>query len=85
MRAWGKIKTQDTIKDDFVLDATDFASALETICTCFNLSKPIVCSKHLKEIEAFSRTVFYEDDFVEPVDFDTLEIEIIGDKKKDEN
>ena len=81
MRIWGKIKIEDRIQKDLTLDATGFAMAVEAVCTSFDLSKPIICAKHHAEIKNFSRTVFYADDFVESVDFETLEIEIIGDKK----
>lgn len=81
MRIWGKIKIEDRIQKDVTLDATGLATAVEAVCTSFDLSKPIICAKHHAEIKNFSRTVFYTDDFVESVDFETLEIEIIGDKK----
>lgn len=83
MRYWGKIKIEDRMKRDTVTEATDFVSALSAVCDAFDLSKPIICAKHHAEIKSFSRTVFFPDDFVESVDFDTLEIEVIGKKKKD--
>lgn len=83
MRFWGKIKIEDIMKNDVVLEEKDFLSALSAICARLDLSKPIICAKHHSEMKLFSRTVFYPDDFVESVDFDTLEIEIIGKKKKD--
>ena len=82
MRVWGKIKTEDIIKQDVTLEAISFEAAADAVCTAFDLSKPIICAKHLSEIKAFSRTVFFADDFVDAVSFDTLEIEIIGDRKK---
>lgn len=81
LKVWGKIKIEDTINRDITLEAINFKAGLDAVCTAFDLSKPIICAKHLSEIEAFSRTVFYTDDFVDTVFFDTLEIEIIGDKK----
>ena len=83
MRYWGKIKIEDRIQKDLTVEEKDFLSALSAICDSLDLSKPIVCAKHRTEIKSFSRTVFYPDDFVESVDFDTLEIEVIGKKKKD--
>jgi hypothetical protein len=82
MRYWAKIKTEDIIIAHTTVDATDFTAALITVCNAFDLSKPIVCEKHKAEISNFSRTVFYTDDFVDTVSFDTLEIEIISKKKK---
>jgi len=85
MRVWGKKKTEDIIIADITFDAADFSAALEAVCSHFDLSKPIVCAKHFDEIKTFSRTVFYQDDFVESISFETLEIEIIGGRKKEQN
>ncbi len=81
MRFWGKIKTEDRILHDLVEESRDFPSALETLCNKFDIGKPIVCDKHLKEMKSFRRTLFYPDDFVESVSFDTFEIELIDIKK----
>lgn len=85
LRFWGKIKIEDRIKQDVALEEKDFISAVSSICDRFDLSKPIICAKHHNEIKSFRRTVFYPDDFVESVDFDTFEIEAIGKKKKAKN
>ena len=82
MRVWGKIKVEDRIQMDVTITDNTFADALRAVCDHFDLTKPIVCAKHLSEIENFNRTIFYPDDFVESVSFDTLEIEIINIKKK---
>lgn len=82
MRYWGKIKIEDAMKTDVTLEEKDFLSALSAICDRLDLSKPIICGKHHAEIASFRRTVFYADDFVESVEFDRLEIEIIGKKKR---
>ena len=81
MRFWGKIKTEDRILRDLVQEDRDFSAALASLCDKFDIGKPIVCDKHLKEIKSFRRTLFYPDDFVESVSFDTFEIEIIDIKK----
>lgn len=81
MRYWGKIKTEDRIMHDLVQEERDFSSALAALCDRFDIGKPIVCEKHLKEMQSFRRTLFYPDDFVESVTFDTLEIELIDIKK----
>ena len=82
MRFWGKIKTEDRIIRDLVQEETDFHAALVSLCSRLDLGKPIVCNKHVNEIRSFGRTIFYPDDFIEGVDFDTLEIEIIDIRKK---
>ena len=82
MKVWGKLKSEDRIITDVTLTKDDFTTALMAVCDYFDLTKPIVCAKHMGEIKNFNRTVFFPDDFVEPVSFDTLEIEIIDIKKK---
>jgi len=81
MRVWGMIKIEDRIKQDVTIDADDFMSSLMQVCEHFDLTKPIMVQKHFNEIERFGRTIFYPDDFIEAVPFDTLEIEIIEIKK----
>ena len=82
MRVWGMIKVEDRIQSDVTVSADDFMSSLMKVCEHFDLTKPIMLQKHLSEVERFSRTVFYPDDFIEGVPFDTLEVEIIEIKKK---
>jgi len=84
MRVWGKVKIEDSIKEDVIVTAEDFNAALLEVCEHFDLTKPILVHKHYAEIEKFNRTIFYPDDFIEVVSFDTLELEIIVDKKKNQ-
>jgi len=85
MKFWGKLKIEDRIICHHTVDAPDFAHALVALCDHFDLSKPVVCAKHTAELGRFFRTVFYADDFVENVSFDTLEVEIISESKKRKN
>ena len=82
MKVWGMIKSEDRIQEDVVIDSDTFFNALIAICDHFDLTKPIICEKHNNEVDAFRRTIFYADDFIESVSFDTLELEIIDKKKK---
>jgi len=82
LRFWGKKKIQDSIKTDVTVEEKDYLGAVSAVCDHLDLSKPIICAKHHAEITSFRRTVFYPDDFVESVDFDILEIEVIGKNKK---
>ncbi len=82
MRFWGKLKIEDKIIKDITAQGGDFESAVSSICGCLDLSKPLILEKHANEIRQFNRTVFYADDFVENVSFDTFEIEKIVMKKK---
>ena len=83
MRFWGKMKIEDGIKQDVTLEEKDFESGVAAVCDRLDLSKPIICTKHRMEIKSFYRTVFYPDDFMESVGFDTFEIEIISKNKKE--
>lgn len=82
MKYWAKLKTEDRILRDTIVAGDDLKSAVAAVCDVFDLSKPIILEKHLNETEAFNRTVFYPDDFIESVSFDTLEVEKIVSKKK---
>lgn len=43
---------------------------------------PMILTKHISELNAFTHTAFLPDDFVEEVEFDRLEAEMLIDKKK---
>jgi hypothetical protein len=82
MKFWGKLKTEDRIYRDIIVNGDDLKSAVAAMCDEFDLSKPLILEKHLSEAASFNRTVFYPDDFVETVSFDSFEIEKIATKKK---
>lgn len=82
MKFWGKLKTEDRILKDIIVNGDDLKTAVAAICNEFDLSKPIILDKHLNETASFNRTVFYPDDFVDSVFFDSFEIEKIATKKK---
>jgi hypothetical protein len=83
-RLWGKIlKDNRLIKDTVVINDTDntrthkVLNALESICVEFDLSKPIWLNVNISEFKTRGKTRFYPDSFVESIDFDYLEIQII--------
>jgi hypothetical protein len=82
MKYWAKIKIEDRMLKDVIVEGEDLRSAVAAVCDAFDLSKPIMLDKHLNETRDFNRTVFYPDDFVDSVSFDSLEIEKISTKKK---
>lgn len=82
MKFWAKIKTEDRILKDTVVNGEDLKSAVAAVCDEFDLAKPVLLEKHINETSQFNRTVFYPDDFIESVCFDALEIEKIVTKKK---
>ncbi|HOO29190.1 MAG TPA: hypothetical protein PLU43_12060, partial [Lachnospiraceae bacterium] len=52
-------------------------SALETVCYEFDLSKPIWLDSTINEFQRHAKVRFTQDNFIDAVDFDYLEIQII--------
>ncbi len=83
-RLWGKIyKDNRLLKDTVVCDESDntrtqkIFHALDTICYEFDLSKPIWLDSTIAEFKKHDKTRFYQDNFVDSIEFDYLEIHII--------
>ena len=51
--------------------------ALEEVCRAFDLSNPIWLDKTVSEFRRHAKARFYQDNFVDTIDFDYLEIQII--------
>ena len=83
-RLWGKIwKDNHLIKDTVICDDTEdtrthkIFHALDAICYEFDLSKPIWLDSNIEEFKKRDKTRFHQDNFVDSIDFDYLEIQII--------
>ena len=83
-RLWGKIwKDNHIIKDTVICDDSEdtrthkIFHALQEICYDFDLANPIWLDKTINDFKRHSKTRFYQDNFVETVDFDYLEIQVI--------
>ena len=51
--------------------------ALDTICHEFDLGRPIWLDANVTEFRRHSRTRFHQDSFIEEIEFDCLEIQVI--------
>ncbi len=51
--------------------------ALDEICHEFDLSKPIWLDTSVKEFKKHSKVRFYQDNFIEHIDFDYMELQVI--------
>lgn len=51
--------------------------ALEEICLQFDLSKPIWLESTVYDFKRHSKTRFSQDNFIDEIDFDYLEIQVI--------
>lgn len=83
-RMWGKIfKDNRMLKDTVIIPDTDISrtkkvfDSVEQICYEFDLGKPIWLESSIAEFKRHDKTRFYQDNFIEPIDFDFLEIHVI--------
>ncbi|PKM93262.1 MAG: hypothetical protein CVU84_16730 [Firmicutes bacterium HGW-Firmicutes-1] len=84
-RLWGKLYKNNRILKDTVICNDESAlstdkkvdHALYEICMQFDLQKPLWLKDNHKDFKQFRRTSFRKDHFIEQIDFDYLEIEII--------
>jgi len=51
--------------------------AIEKVCYDFDLSKPIWLETNIKDFKRTAKTRFTKDSFIDEIDFDYLEIQII--------
>ena len=83
-RIWGKIfKDNRLIKDTVICDDSEdtrthkIFHALDSICYEFDLSKPIWLDSTIHEFQKHDKARFYQDSFIDSIDFDYLEIHVI--------
>ncbi len=84
MRIWAKMWLQNHLIKDTVIENYEADSrthkifgALEKVSTMWDLEKPIWLDSNVDEFKRHSKTRFTKDSFIEAVDFDYLEIEVI--------
>lgn len=56
---------------------TKYFMALKKYVTCLNLGKPIWLEHNIDEFKRHAKARFYQDSFIEQIDFDFLEIQVI--------
>ena len=84
-RMWGKVFADNHLLKDFVvenpsLDMTrtkKVFAALENIAHEFDLAVPIWLPSNISDFKKKKKTRFTQDSFIEAIDFDYLEIQII--------
>lgn len=84
-RLWAKVfKDNRMIKDMVVCnDSTDLRrtqkifQAVDEICHAYDLSKPIWLNVTVEDFKKHDKTRFTKDNFIDPIDFDYLEIHVI--------
>lgn len=83
-RLWGKIwKDNRMICDTVFEEESDdtrthkIFRGLEQICHEFDLEKPIWLDATIKDFKRNSKARFYQDSFIEEIEFDYLEIQVL--------
>lgn len=84
MRIWGKIwKDNHLVRDAVITDESDdtrthkIFHALDELCLTFDLGKPIWLDATIQEFKRHSKARFYQDSFIEEIEFDYLEIQVL--------
>ena len=83
-RLWAKtFKDNHMLQDVVIEDGSEDTRthkvfrALDKICLQFDLSKPIWLDSTVQEFKRHDKARFYQDNFVDSIDFDYLEIHVI--------
>jgi hypothetical protein len=87
LRLWGKIIKNNKMinhREAICLEDIDYQEQLKKciteICYNFDIQKPYWLPKNLKEYNKIKKTSFKQDNFIEEIDFDRFEIEVIEEK-----
>ncbi len=84
-RLWAKIWKENHLIKDIVIanDDNEFNrtrkifAAIDSVCYEFDLSKPLWLDSTGREFQKHDKTLFYQDSFVDSIDFDYLERQLI--------
>ncbi len=90
MKIWAAIRTDGKIQQDIVMEFSDLSQArvedwgpiIGELCHALDLARPVLLKKHLHDLVHFLHTAFTAADFMEPIAFDKLTVEIFPEKKK---
>lgn len=81
---WGKImKKNRLVKDMVYSDGSDLNrtrkifKGVEEICLAYDLANPIWLESTIQEFKRHSKCRFGKDNFIETIDFDYLEIQVL--------
>ena len=90
MKIWAKVLQDHRIMRETVRefssarpsDMEGWSVPVHELCQDLDLCRPVMLRKHVNDLRQFSRVVFKPADFIESVDFDEFEIEVLPEKKK---
>ena len=89
-RIWGKIFKDNHLVRDMVYENGDtdinrtkkVFAGIHVFAEAFDLQQPIWLDKNINEFKRVDKTRFEQDNFIEQIDFDYLEIEVIEEQQK---
>jgi hypothetical protein len=87
MKIWGKLMRGDKLVKSILHDSPlvctpqNFVKDLQEICYQMDVSTPVSLPTHFKHFQKFNRVKYIPRDFVEEVDFTSLILEFVVDKK----
>lgn len=91
-RMWGKIwKNNRMVRDITIVDSAPASEknrtkkvydTLEEICYAFDISRPLWLKMNQNEFIRIRKTRFSKDNFMEEIDFDYLEIQVIEEDER---
>lgn len=84
-RLWGKLFQKNRIVKDIIICNNNpdlnrtkkIYDALDEICYEFDLPKPIWLDATIKDFKQYDKVKFFQDNFIEQINFDYLEIHVI--------
>ena len=84
-RLWAKIIVSGKMVKNMTIENSDSSlnrtkkifNSIDEICYAYDLSKPIWLDKNIREFKKNSRTRFTKDNFVDEIEFDSMDIEVI--------
>lgn len=83
-RLWGKIWKDNRLLKDYTYEEESndtrthkIFNGLEQICYEFDLGKPIWLDNIVADFKKHAKAQFYKDSFIEEINFDYLEIQVL--------
>ncbi|MCR4628685.1 MAG: hypothetical protein LIV11_10955 [Bacillota bacterium] len=84
-RLWGKIMKDNRLERDTEYRTIDYSKSrtqmvldgVDQICREFDLANPIWLEKTIQEFKYHDKARFTQDNFIEPLEFDYLEIQVL--------
>ncbi len=88
-KLWARKISKNHLADSIVVKNKDDAEpsekrdrCMKEICQRLDISVPVWLKKHDLEFSQFKYVTFYPQDFIDEIDFDKLEVELMDDGNK---